>query len=263
MLQRIQKIMAHAGIASRRKCEELIRDGKVKVNGKTATIGQSADPGKDSIQVGSRTVKAEKKVYFILNKPKGIICSTMNAEGFPTVMSLIPTKERVFPVGRLDVYSEGLIILTNDGDFANKVIHPSFNVMKRYRMVLDRTIKDPDFKQLMRGVKIERKRVKIINPLNEGNIIEFSLHEGRKHIVRRVLDRLGYTVKRLKRTMIGNLALDLPEGACKEVSKEFLEKEIFGPGGFKEVNQPPKPGIVMPHAGKPVRSRFQRHGRNI
>lgn len=235
MLQRIQKIMAHAGVASRRKCEDLIERGKVKVNGKVATIGQSADPAKDTIEVGGKKIGLEKNVYFIVNKPKGIICSTMNAEGFPTVMSLVPAKERVFPVGRLDVFSEGLIILTNDGDFANKVIHPSFNVVKRYRMVLDRTIKDADFKRLKKGVRIDGRMVRIYHPVNEGNIIEFSLHEGRKHIVRRLMDRIHYTVMKLKRTMIGNLALDLPEGKCKEVSKEFLEGEIFGPIGSKTI----------------------------
>ncbi|VVB80886.1 RNA pseudouridylate synthase [uncultured archaeon] len=128
MLQRIQKILAQAGIASRRKSEELIAKNRVSVNGKPVKLGDKADPDKDKIVVNGRPIKLEKKVYIMLNKPKGFVTTVSEEYCMKTVMDLVDVPERVFPVGRLDKNTEGLLLLTNDGDFANKLTHPSYEV---------------------------------------------------------------------------------------------------------------------------------------
>ncbi|MBW3014042.1 rRNA pseudouridine synthase [Candidatus Woesearchaeota archaeon] len=232
MEQRLQKIMSEAGIASRRKSEELIEQGLVKVNGKTAKLGDKADPDKDKIEVKGKEIKREKKVYIIINKPKGILCSVSDDRGRKTVVQLIKTKEKIYPVGRLDLDTEGLLILTNDGDFANNIIHPRYNIKKTYTATLDKPLLLKDFQKLKQGLTIEDRKVNVFDLKQKNNQITLAIHEGRKHIIKKLFEKLGYKVEELKRTKIGNLALDLKPGEYKEVNKDWLEKQIL-PGAVK------------------------------
>jgi len=189
MLQRIQKIMAQAGVASRRKCEELIEKGLVKVNGKIVKLGDKADE-KDRITVNGRLIRKEKSVYVILNKPKGVLCSVGDKFGRKSVIDLVRCREKIFPVGRLDLDSEGLMILTNDGDFANRIIHPRYNVKKRYLVVLSKILKKVDVEKIKKGVIIEGRIVNIFDLKQDKQNVELSIHEGRKHIIKKQGDQI-------------------------------------------------------------------------
>ena len=183
MLERIQKIMAHSGVASRRKCEALIEKGLVKVNGNVATLGEKATD-KDKIEVDGKLIRKEKKVYIILNKPKGVLCSVGDYRRRKTVMDLVKCKEKLFPVGRLDMDSEGLLILTNDGDFANRIIHPSYNVRKKYLVDLNKPLIDEDFEKIKKGVEVEGRKVTVFEFKADDERVKLSIHEGRKHIIK-------------------------------------------------------------------------------
>tara|TARA_Y100000310_G_scaffold337721_1_gene425509 strand:+ start:598 stop:1278 length:681 start_codon:yes stop_codon:yes gene_type:complete len=226
MKERVQKIMAHAGIASRRKCEEFIKKGKVSVNGSTITIGDKADIQKDVILVDGKKIKVEKKVYFLVHKPSGILSATADKRG-KTIIDVVGITERVYPVGRLDKDASGLMILTNDGDFANKIMHPSFNVRKRYAVTLDKGFSDDSLAALEKGVEVEERKVKVFEVVVEGKNVHLSIHEGRKHIVKNLFKELGYTVLSLQRIQIGNLLLTLEEGTLQQVTKDYLKEKIF------------------------------------
>jgi 23S rRNA pseudouridine2605 synthase len=225
MLERIEKILAAAGIASRRNAKELIAKGLVAVNGKIAKQGDKADPGKDLIEVNGKPVAKEKQVYVVMNKPRGVISAAKDAR--KTVVDIVNAKERIFPVGRLDRNAEGLIILTNDGDFANKVMHPRYNVKKTYHVVLDRALPREDVLKLQKGLFVEGRVVKIFDLQCKGSEAELAIHEGRKHIVKKIFELLGFRIASLQRIAIGNLRLELKPGQFKYVSKEWLEKNIF------------------------------------
>lgn len=207
MEQRIQKILAQAGIASRRKAENFIVNGRVRVNGKVAVIGQKADPEKDKIVVNGRPVSVEKKVYIMLNKPKWFVTTVSEHHGMKTVMDLVRVPERVFPVGRLDKHTEGLLLLTNDGDFANRLTHPKFEVLKEYFAVLDRPLSEEAMERLERGVVIDDRKVRLLGLEVAGKEVVVRIHEGRKHIVRLLFEKLGRTVEKLVRTRIGSIEL--------------------------------------------------------
>ncbi len=224
MLQRIQKILAQAGIASRRKAEQLISQGRVMVNGKVAKLGQSADPDKDKVTVNGKLVVLEKKVYIVLNKPRGYVTTVEEKFGMRTIMDLVKVPQRVFPVGRLDKDTEGLLLLTNDGDFANKLTHPRFEVEKEYFVVLDKPVGVEVAEFLGRGVVIDNRRVKFSRFDISGREVVLVIHEGRKHIVRRIFEKLGFHVKRLVRTQISFLSLDkLPVGKWRFLTEKELK----------------------------------------
>jgi len=225
-MERVQKIMAHSGVASRRKCEELIKKGVVKVNDKLVKLGDTASD-KDKITVNGRLIKREKMVYIVLNKPKGFLCSSMDSRGKKTVLSLVKCKERLYPIGRLDFDSEGLLILTNDGDFANSVIHPRYNVNKTYSISLNKDLEKEDYKKIKEGVSIEGRNVNVFDFESDKNEVILSIHEGRKHIIKKLFDALGYKVINLKRVSIGKLKLNIESGESKFVSKEWLKNSIF------------------------------------
>ncbi len=226
MLQRLQKILANAGIASRRKCEELISAGRVRLNGSIATLGQSADLEKDIVEFDGKRISFEKKVYIMLNKPRGYITTTADPFAQKKVTDLVKVRERVFPVGRLDQDAEGLIILTNDGDFANMVMHPRYNVEKVYVVRLEKPLGMVDKKSIEEGVLIDGiktwpARVKILSPdrLN----VEIAIHEGRHKIVKRMFKSVGNYVLNLKRTRIGNLSLGgLKTGQYRDLEGEEI-----------------------------------------
>ncbi len=213
MLQRVQKVLAQAGIASRRKCEDLISRGRVSVNGKTIKLGDKADSDKDKIVVNGRLVKLEKKVYIMLNKPKGFVTTVSEEFSMKTVMDLVKVSERVFPVGRLDRYTEGLLLLTNDGDLANRLTHPRFEVLKEYYVWLDKPLSEKAMDLLQSGIVIDERKVKLSHLEVAGSKVMVRIHEGRKHIVKRLFEQLGFVVKRLIRTKVASLELgDLKPG---------------------------------------------------
>ncbi len=231
MQQRIQKILAMMGITSRRKAEELIIAGRVTVNGKTATIGMKADPAKDHIKLdGKLLTTLEPKVYLIFNKPKGVITSLSDPEGRPVIMDFLrEVKFRVFPVGRLDYDTEGLILLTNDGELANSIMHPSRKIPKVYLAKIDGFIEDKEITRLTKGIMLDDgmtapAKVRRVRNLDHNSWIEITIYEGRKRQVRRMLEAIGHPVRKLKRIAINGIHLgDLRTGDFRYLSKEEIE----------------------------------------
>jgi len=225
MQERIQKIIASSGYCSRRKAEDLIKQNKVLVNDKPVTIGDKADSQKDEIKVNNEKIKTTNKVYYILNKPKGLLVTMDDPESRNTIYTLLSVseiEERVFPVGRLDAMSEGLLILTNDGEYANKIAHPRYNINKTYKLRTEPKLKEEDKEKLEKGIIIDGKKTgnTKINML-EKNEFTITLHEGRNRIIRKMMEKLEYKVYMLKRISIGPLKLEnLKEGEIKEFNPQ-------------------------------------------
>ncbi|MEJ2684636.1 MAG: pseudouridine synthase [Candidatus Sulfobium sp.] len=232
MEQRLQKIMADMGVASRRKAEELIMEGRVTVNGKGAVIGMKADPATDHIKVdGKLLVSPERKVYFIFNKPRGVVTSLSDPEGRPTVSDFLRgVKQRVFPVGRLDYDSEGMLILTNDGDFAHSVLHPSKKIPKTYLVKIKGVLEAEEITKLRTGIRLDRTvtapaKVKRLRKGEHNSWIEMTISEGKKRQIRRMLERVGHQVIRLMRIRIGGLEMGpLKPGALRRLTPAEIEK---------------------------------------
>jgi len=212
-MQRLQKILASAGIDSRRKCEELIQEGGVTVNGHVIdTLPAFANPDTDDIRVNGVRLKQPKKVYFLLNKPKGVICTSSDPMDRPKAVDLITTEERIFCVGRLDADTTGAIILTNDSELTNRLTHPRYELAKTYQVTIRGRMETEDIEKLKKGVwlsegKTERAAVKVLRKSNEDTLLEISIRQGLNRQVRRTFAHLGYKVKGLKRTQIGNIVL--------------------------------------------------------
>jgi 23S rRNA pseudouridine2605 synthase len=229
---RLQKVIADAGICSRRKAEVLIQEGKVSVNGRLCrTLGTKVDPARDAVSVmGKHLKKNNSDHYYMFYKPRHVLTTLSDPRGRPTVSDFIkkiPT--RLFPVGRLDFESEGLILLTNDGDFMQRVAHPSGNIVKRYHVQVAERITQKDIETLRQGAKVEGKHVR---PLDIKRIkresiqswLEFSLSEGRKREIRVLCDTAGLTVKRLIRQSIGGLSVSgLRSGELRPLSDRDLQ----------------------------------------
>ncbi|MCD7872405.1 MAG: rRNA pseudouridine synthase [Clostridiales bacterium] len=229
---RLQKYMAECAVASRRKSEELISAGKVKVNGHIAALGDKINPKKDIVTVRGKRINKETKMrYIILNKPRGYVTSVSDEFGRKTVMDLVKDiKERVYPVGRLDRDSEGLLLLTNDGSFANTIAHPGHNFSKVYRVTVHSSVDDSILYNLRNGVKIDGKttlpcEVSIITADKERTVLEFIIKEGRNRQIRKMCSACGLDVARLKRTAVGALKLGmLPVGKYRELTDNELKK---------------------------------------
>ncbi|MFN6292404.1 MAG: pseudouridine synthase, partial [Candidatus Nanopelagicaceae bacterium] len=209
-LVRLQKFMADCGVASRRACEALIDEGRVKVNGKIVkTQGVKINPINTKVEVDNELISAAKtKTYLAFNKPAGILSTMSDPEGRPSLQDFFGSwPDRLFHVGRLDKESEGLIILTNDGQWAHESTHPSFGVEKTYLVQTEEPISRSAFQNLMEGVELEDGLAKPISVARRGAMIEVVIHEGRNQIVRRMFDALGYPVERLIRTAIGSIKL--------------------------------------------------------
>ncbi|MBI4450902.1 rRNA pseudouridine synthase [Candidatus Woesearchaeota archaeon] len=204
---RVQKILAAAGIASRRKAEELIAAGRVAVNGKKIKLGDQADPDTDRITLDGKPVKLEKHVYIILYKPKGVLSSVGDQYGRLSVVDLVKIPQRVYPVGRLDIDAEGLILLTNDGELANRLLHPRYEMERTYRVTLNRDIIQNDIARLRKGVRIDGRLVVAKVLQHTAQNLSVTIHEGRKHIVKRLFQRVGYGVRVLIRTNLASLGL--------------------------------------------------------
>jgi 23S rRNA pseudouridine2605 synthase len=223
--QRLQKILAAAGIDSRRNCEELILEGVVRVNRKVvAELPAFADPETDMITVNGSRIKAAKKVYYLLNKPKGVICTNSDPQGRRKAIDLVPSTERVFCVGRLDADTSGLIIITNDSDLTNRLTHPKFGLSKRYVATVDGQIQASDVERLKKGIWLSEGKtamggVKILKKGVRQSTVEISLKQGLNRQIRRMLARVGFKVKDLKRTRIARIELKgLGIGRCRTLT---------------------------------------------
>ena len=237
MEERLQKYLAECGIASRRKCEEYIIQGKVQVNGKTITeLGVKVNPEKDKITFEGKNVKQEeRKVYILLNKPIGYVTTSDEQFGRDKVLDLVKVRERVVPVGRLDMDTSGALILTNDGDFVYKVTHPKHEITKTYTVTVKGIIKNEEVEQLRKGVKIDDyttrpAKVKILKTDEEKDIsrLEITIHEGKNRQVRRMCESVGRRVIALHRSKIGNIGVkDIELGKWRYL-KDFEVKTFIG-----------------------------------
>jgi len=224
--QRLQKILAGAGVASRRKCEELILDGVVRVNRRVVDeLPAFADADTDIITVNGKRVRRAEKVYFLLNKPKGVICTSSDPAGRKKAIDLVDCQFRIFSVGRLDVDTTGAIILTNDSALANRLTHPRYELAKTYEVRVKGRIGGDSLEKLKKGVwlaegKTGRAAVKVIKRTGTESMIQIIIRQGLNRQVRRSMARLGYKVKGLRRTRIGNIGIKgLPVGGYKRLSR--------------------------------------------
>lgn len=235
--------MAEQGVASRRKSEDLIRAGKVKVNGHIAEIGMKINPRKDLVTVGKQkltNVKNRKMVYIMLNKPRGYVTTVSDELGRKTVMDLLPDFGcRIYPVGRLDKDSEGLLLLTNDGSFTNCMTHPSHEYAKVYRVTVRPAVNDEILFNLRNGIDIDGRKtapceVTVLTEEENRVVLEFILHEGRNRQIRKMCESQGLEVARLKRISIGPIKLGmLKQGDYKELSEQDVKK-LLRSAGHKE-----------------------------
>lgn len=238
-MERLQKILANAGVASRRKCEELIVAGKVSVNGEVVTeLGVKADPAKDVIVVSGKPLKRDNKVYVVLNKPKGVITSVTDDKGRSVVTDYVKDiKERLYPVGRLDYDTEGLLLLTNDGDLAHKLSHPRHHVPKTYHATVERVPHGTALEKLQRGIKLEDGitapadvEYHDVDPDGKFATISITIREGRNRQVRRMFEAIHHPVIRLKRISFGGLSLNgLQRGKHRRLTAaevEALREEV-------------------------------------
>lgn len=212
---RLQKFLAEAGLGSRRKCEDLIRAGNVTIDGKVAELGATVDAQNQAVAVGGRPVTAETKEYWLLNKPLGVLTAVSDPHGRPTVVECVPAGVRVFPVGRLDLNSTGLLLLTNDGELAARLLHPRYHVDKEYVVTVLGRVQEPTLKKLRRGIELDDgvtapAQVEIIRSgrLASGavsTVLRVTIHEGRKRQVRRMLETVGHRVVALHRPRFAGL----------------------------------------------------------
>jgi pseudouridine synthase len=295
MQERIQKLMAQANIGSRRACEDLIQQNRVLVNGKIAQLGDKADPEKDVIIVDGERLKldARRLRYFVVNKPRYMLSTTEKEEGDdrPTVRDSIPTDEHLFMIGRLDVDSEGMMILTNDGELANRLSHPRYEHTKTYKVTVDGHPSEATLQQWERGVWLDGSKtapcyIKVMEKQTNHTILRLVMIEGRKRQIRRIALMLGHPVKRLLRTHIGQLGIGtLEKGAWYELSQkevdimklpasevQYLRRRNRRPRPNLEadhtplieratgVNRNPKAGVIAPIPARPSSKRKSADG---
>ena len=231
---RLQKYLADCGIASRRKCEQYIQQGKVQVNGKVVTeLGTKINPKKDKVKFENREITENRKmVYILLNKPIGYVTTADDQFNRDTVLDLVKVKERIVPVGRLDMYTSGALILTNDGDFVYKVTHPKHEIEKTYTVTLKGIIQNDEVEKLRKGVQIEDyttkpAKVKILKTDKEKNIsrLEIIIHEGKNRQVRKMCEAIGKKVLALHRSKIGKIGVkDLKLGEWRYLTEKEIQQ---------------------------------------
>ena len=231
---RLNKFLSNSGLASRRKCAQLIEEGKVFVNGKQVTeLGSQINEKKDKVTVEGKTITLPSSfVYIKLNKPKGYACTAHDEKGRKTIYDLIDSEERLFSIGRLDYDTEGLILLTNDGDFANKVAHPKFNIDKEYRVTVEGEIKESEMAVMRKGVVVDGQRmpsaiVNFISYENGYTKLSVIIDEGQNRQIRRMFEAIGKTIKLLKRVRIGQVRLGgLRRGDYKDLTEVELNSLV-------------------------------------
>ena len=231
-MERLQKVIAASGIASRRKAEDLITEGKVKVNGQIVRELGTKVSSSDTVEVNNQIIEKEPKEYYILNKPRGVVTTTSDEHNRKTVVDLIPTKARIYPVGRLDYDTTGLLLLTNDGEFANILMHPNDNVSKVYMAKLDGSIKGEQINRLKDGVEIDgtlvsasRVKLKKVNEKNNTCMVQITIHEGKNHQVKKMFEKVGFKVDKLKREKVAFFDLkDLQSGEFRKLTPKEVAK---------------------------------------
>ena len=233
---RIQKYLADQGISSRREAERMVRESRVEINGVLATVGHPVNPAKDSVTIDGKRIQTKtlQKVTLLLNKPKGLICSNSDPHYQNTIFDLLPPplqKERLFCAGRLDKDSEGMVILTNDGELAHRLTHPTWELFKRYRITLNRDLQPQDIGKFLQGVTHDGEFLKAekIIPLKIGQDrqrkLEVHLNHGKKREIRRLFEAGGYFVKKLKRFQIGSLEMkNIPLGGFRILNKKECQR---------------------------------------
>ncbi|MEI6043423.1 MAG: pseudouridine synthase, partial [Chloroflexota bacterium] len=271
--ERLQKVLARAGIASRRACEELITAGRVRVNGKVVTqLGVKINPAQDKILVDEHPVAVKpgttpKKIYLMLNKPAGYLSTVSDPQGRPTIMDLVEIEERLYPVGRLDAETEGLLLLTNDGSFAQSLSHPRFGVEKEYLAVLDGRPPLKELERLRKGIKIpvenpetgeleeqvtQPAKVDLVGYEGSNSLIRFVIKEGKKRQVRLMARAIGFSTLNLKRVRFGPLPLaDLDEGKTRPLSKAEIKSLLQAANGERVTIQN-KPNSRSANKGDPT-----------
>ena len=258
MKERLQKILSRAGVASRRAAERMLLEGRVTVNGEIVReLGSKADPQQDEVKVDGARVRArQQRVYLLLNKPKGVISTRHDPEGRTTVMDLLPALPGLFPVGRLDVTTEGLILLTNDGAFAERVAHPRYEVPRVYHAKVRGVPEPATLARLRHGVRYEGERlaadrVRVLEADNNA-WLEVTVHEGRHHEVRRLLEAVGHPVSKLKRVGYGPLtARGLRPGEYRALSPQEV-RALLAPSG-RDARRSARPASRAPARGRRAR----------
>ena len=232
-MERLQKVIANSGYTSRRKAEDLITRGQVKVNGKIINELGVKVHSTDIIEVeGNVLAKNERKVYYLLNKPRGVICSVHDDKNRKTVVSLIPCEERIYPVGRLDYDTTGLLLLTNDGILANKLMHPKNKIEKTYIAKIEGILTPSEFYHLKKGIVIEGRevipthlKIRKTNEENSSQIVEISIIEGRNHIIKKIFESFQHPVSKLKREAYAFLSLgNLQSGEYRQLTLKEVKK---------------------------------------
>jgi 23S rRNA pseudouridine2605 synthase len=230
-MERLNKYLAHAGVGSRRHCDDLIAQGRVRIDGQVVReLGSRVDPANQAVMVDGQAIQAERLVYWLVNKPRGYLCTNHDPAGRLRALDLIPhVSQRVYTVGRLDEDSEGLLLMTNDGDLAHKLMHPRFGVNKTYLVQVAGKPSRDDIEKLLQGVwlsdgHVKAKRVKRLKSQGESTWLEIVLAEGKNREVRRMLAKLGHKVMRLKRTALGPIHLDrLGKGKSRKLKPDEVE----------------------------------------
>jgi 23S rRNA pseudouridine2605 synthase len=242
--ERLQKTLARLGLGSRRACEILISDGRVKVNGETATLGRKVDPDRDSVELDGVVLAVRPDlVCYLLNKPAGVVTTSSDLQGRPNVIDLVPAEPRVFSVGRLDFATEGLLIITNDGDLAQRISHPSFGVEKEYLAEVAGVPAPGSLRRLREGVELEDgmtapARVGVVAP----GVLRIVVHEGRNRLVRRMCEAVGHPVRRLARTRIGPISdPTLRPGSWRELSSAEVRALESAASGADRGGKPRRP----------------------
>lgn len=241
---RLQKFLSEAGVASRRKAETMIENGEVKVNGRRAQIGDSVDPKHDLVTVKGKRVERESEMrYILLHKPRGFVTTMEDELGRKCVTELVSDiKERVYPVGRLDRNSEGALLMTNDGEFANAMMHPSRHVPKTYRVTVRPGITEEQLTKLATGIEIDGRLtapadVRVVTKEEGRVVLEIVLYEGRNREIRKMCEALGLETARLKRTAVGNVKLGmLPQGEWRDLTEIEIDK-LYSQAGIKRQKQ--------------------------
>lgn len=230
MKVRLNKFLSESGVASRRKSEEFILEGRVSVNGKKIVeLSYSVDDENDIVKVDGERIKPERKVYYVLNKPKGYVTTTDDEKKRKTVLELVKSHQKIFPVGRLDYDTTGVLILTNDGDFTNFITHPSNHVPREYYVTLDKELNEEDRQKLLKGITLERRKSKFVSIAYSRKHIKDRVKvvtvEGRNHFVKRMFGALGYFVKQLERDSFGEITVKgIPTGAYRKLAYSEIEK---------------------------------------
>lgn len=230
-MERLQKVIAQAGVTSRRKAESLITEGKVKVNGVIVTELGTKVSSKDEIAVNDKIIEKEQKEYYLLNKPRGVVTTTSDDKDRKTVLDFINTEARIYPVGRLDYDTTGALLLTNDGEFANILMHPNNQVDKVYLAKLNGIIKGEQINKLKDGVMLDdtlvkatRVKLKKVDPAKNTSMVEITIHEGKNHQVKRMFEAVGFLVDKLTRERIGIFQIkDLKSGEYRKLTPKEVQ----------------------------------------